>query len=179
MPVRSWTDEELLGLESQVDGKWELVDGEIVVSPAGGRHGRVIVRLTARLHLFVEARGLGEVLDSSTGFRLPGGNLRSPDVSFIAAHRLPEGGVPRGFLHVAPDLAVEVLSPEDEPRKVMDKIREYATAGVVLVWVIDPEKETAVAYRAQAEGRQVLRDQSLDGEDVVPGFTCPLAQLFG
>ena len=72
-----------------------------------------------------------------------------------------------------------MLSPEDEPRKVMDKVREYATAGVVLVWVIDPEKETAVAYRSLAEGRQILRDESLDGEDVVPGFTCPLAQLFG
>ena len=90
--------------------KYELVDGEIRMSPAGGRHGQVIVRLSARLERFVSERGLGAVLDSSTGFRLPGGNVRSPDVSFIAAARLPQGKVPEDFPNLAPDLAVEVLS---------------------------------------------------------------------
>lgn len=176
--TRSWTDEDLLGLHGQIDGKWEMVDGEIVMSPAGGRHGRVIVRLTARLQLFVEGRGLGEVLDSSTGFRLPGGNLRSPDLSFIAAHRLPDG-MPKGFLHLAPDLAVEVLSLDDEPRRVMDKVGEYVAAGVLLVWVIDPEKKRAVVYRSLTEVLEVGPDESLDGGAVVPGFVCPLVQLFG
>lgn len=107
--TRTWTDEELMCLPD--DGrKYELVDGELVVSPAGGRHGRTIVRLTVRLGAFVAERRLGEVFDSSTGFRLPGGDLRSPDVSFVTASRLPEDGVPRGFLYLAPDLAAEVLA---------------------------------------------------------------------
>jgi Uma2 family endonuclease len=91
--------------------KYELVDGEIRLSPAGARHGRIAVRLTAALLAFVGPKRLGEVFDSSTGYRLPGGNVRSPDASFVATKRLAK--VPEGFLEVAPDLAVEVLSPDD------------------------------------------------------------------
>jgi len=175
--TRVWTDEELMQLPD--DGhKYELVDGALVVSPAGGRHGRTIVRLTIRLGGFVAERGLGEVFDSSTGYRLPGGNLRSPDVSFVAAERLREGGVPKGFLYVPPDLAVEVLSPEDRPRHVMDKVGEYLAAGVRVVWVIDPESERAAVHRSPMEVREIGPEGSLNGEDVVPGFACPLAALF-
>lgn len=175
--TRVWTDDELMQLPD--DGrKYELVDGELVVSPAGGRHGRTVVKLTVRLGSFVAEHGLGEVFDSSTGYRLPGGNLRSPDLSFVAAARLAESGVPKGFLHIPPDLAVEVLSPDDRPRPVMDKVGEYIAAGVRLVWVIDPERETAAAYRSLTEVREIGRAEALQGEDVVPGFLCPLSALF-
>ena len=137
--TKVWTDDELMRLPD--DGyKYELVDGALVVSPAGGRHGRTIVRLTLRLGAFVVAHGLGEVFDSSTGYRLPGGNLRVPDLSFVARSRLPGGRAPIGFLYVAPDLAVEVLSLDDRPRLIADKVGEYLAAGVRLVWVIDPER---------------------------------------
>jgi Uma2 family endonuclease len=96
-------------LQAPRDGrKHELVDGRIVVSPAGYRHGRIAVRLVIRLGQYAKDHQLGDVLDSSTGFRLPGGNVRSPDVAFVAAARVPNRA-PEGFFDGAPDLAVEIL----------------------------------------------------------------------
>jgi Uma2 family endonuclease len=153
------------------------VDGRIVVSPAGFRHGIVALRLGARLLAFVEARGLGYVLDSSTGLRLPGGNVRSPDLSFIAKGRVDEGLVPDGFPDLAPDLAVEVLSPDDRPRAILDKVGEYLQAGVRMVWVVDPRAARAVVYRSLTDVREVADADSLDGEDVLPGFRCGLDEI--
>ena len=175
--TKAWTDTELMQLPD--DGyKYELVDGALVVSPAGGRHGRTIVQLTIRLGAFVAARGLGEVFDSSTGYRLPGGNLRVPDLSFVATSRLPGGRAPVGFLYVPPDLAVEVLSPDDRPRLVADKVNEYLAVGVRLVWVIDPETEQATVHRSDGTTLEIHSTAPLDGEHVVPGFTCLLSELF-
>lgn len=169
------TDADLLRMPR--DGrKYERVDGQIRVSPAGYRHGRISVRLAARLETFVAERGLGDVLDSSTGYRLPGGNVRCPDVSFVSAPRVP-AGEPAGFAEVVPDLAVEVLSPEDRQRDVLDKVGEYLGAGVRLVWVIDPAQASASVFRSLTDVRRVERAGTLDGEDVVPGFTCRLSEL--
>lgn len=158
--------------------KYELVDGEIRVSPAGFRHGQVIVKLTLRLAGFVEERHLGYMADSSTGFRLPGGNVRCPDLSFVARDRFPTGEVPESFSDVPPDLAVEVLSPDDRPRYVLDKVGEYLGAGVRLVWVIDPIARRATVYRSLSDVVALDADGVLDGEPVVPGFRCPLSAIF-
>src|SRR6266581_915179 len=137
------TEEDLL--RTPKDGStYELVDGEIRVSPGGARHGAVSLRLASLLHAFVTERRLGFVFESNTGFRLPGGNLRSPDTCFVAAGRFSEGQLPDGFAALAPDLAVEVVSPGDRPRHVLDKVGEYLEAGVRLVWVIDPKQGRAV-----------------------------------
>jgi Uma2 family endonuclease len=174
--TKVWTDDELMRLPD--DGyKYELVDGALVVSPAGGRHGRTIVRLTLRLGAFVVAGELGEVFDSSTGYRLPGGNLRVPDLSFVARSRLPGGRAPIGFLYVAPDLAVEVLSADDRPRLVADKVLEYLAVGVRLVWIIDPESGRGTVHRADGTTLEIDASGTLDGEGVLPGFECPLAEL--
>ena len=157
--------------------KYELVDGEIVVSPAGSRHGQVCVKLVVRLGRFVEERGLGHAFDSSTGFRLPGGNVRSPDVSFVARGRFENEQVPEGFSDVPPDLAVEVLSPEDRPRPLLDKIGEYLQAGVRLVWVVDVKRGRAAVYRSLTDVRELGPEDDLDGEDVVPGFSCQLREV--
>lgn len=159
-------------------GRYELVDGAVVrMRPAGARHGHVNIRLAARLEAYASAAGLGRVYDSSTGFRMPSGNVRSPDVSFVSAGRIdPEE---RGFAPVPPDLAVEVLSPSESPRHVADKVAEYLEAGVRLVWVIDPESRTAAAYRSLTRVRTVAERDALDGEDVLPGLRLPLAELFG
>jgi Uma2 family endonuclease len=172
----SITDQDLLRLPR--DGrKYELVDGEIRESPAGMRHGEISLRLGAAMLAFVSPRRLGRVFDSSTGYRLPGGNVRSPDASFVSSNRLPR--VPEGFAELAPDLAVEVLSPEDKPREVLDKVGEYLAAGVRLVWVIDPRASRAVRYRSLSDVREIGPDGTLDGEDLLPGFHCPLAELLG
>jgi Uma2 family endonuclease len=178
------TDEELH--QAPRDGqKYERVDGEMRVSPAGVRHGGVIVRLTVLLGAFVLERKLGHVLDSSTGFRWPGrkedrpDNVRCPDLSFVAAGRFPDEREPVGFSTIPPDLAVEVLSPSDRPGDVLEKVGEYLDVGTRLVWVIDPEKRTAVVYRSLTDIRVVGETDSLDGEDVVPGFVCPLNDVLG
>lgn len=157
--------------------KYELVDGEIRMSPGGARHGQIGVRLSAALHAFVSERRLGHVFESSTGFRLPGGNVRSPDVCFVQAARFENDRVPEGFPDLAPDLVVEVLSPNDSPRHVLDKVGEYLQAGTRLVWVIDPKRGRAAAYRSLTAVRELRPEDALDGEDVVPGFTVRLAEL--
>ena len=174
--ARAATEADLLA--SPRDGrKYELVDGQIRVSPAGSRHGRVCVRLAARLDTFVEKGQLGHVFDSSTGFRLPGGNVRVPDVSFVARGRFRDEQVPEGFGDLAPDLVVEVLSPDDRSREILDKVGDYLQAGVPLVWVIDPKRRTAAVHRSLTDVRILGPDDALDGEDVVPGFRCGLAEI--
>ncbi len=170
------TDAELLALPR--DGyKRELVDGVVRVTPAGARHGAVALRLGARMLLHASERRLGEVFDSSTGYRLPSGNLRVPDVSFVATHRLPGGKVPTGFFELAPDLAVEVLSPPDQLREVLDRVGEYLQSGSRLVWVLDPEEGSVAVHRSLTHVRRIALDGSLDGEDVLPGFSCRLAEI--
>jgi Uma2 family endonuclease len=165
-------------LRTPRDGrKYELVDGEIRVSPAGFRHGQVILRLTVRIDAFVRERGLGYVCESSTGFRLPGGNVRSPDVSFVGTGRFENERPPDDFANLAPDLAVEVLSPGDSPRHVLDKVGEYLQAGVRLVWVIDPQRERGAVYRSLTHVRELRSEDAFDGEDVLPGFSVTLADL--
>jgi Uma2 family endonuclease len=170
------TEQDLLRMPE--DGrKYELVDGEIRVSPGGGRHSQTSLRLAARLLTFVTEQGLGHAFDSSMGFRLPGGNIRSPDASFVATGRFPDERVPDGFADVAPDLAVEVVSPGDRPRHVLDKVGEYLECGVRLVWVIDPQTGKATVFRSASDVAEVSADGALDGEGVLPGFRCPLREL--
>jgi len=165
-------------LRMPADGrKYELVDGEIRVSPAGARHGLVCVRLVLRLGGFVEERRLGHVFDSSTGFRLPGGNVRSPDVSFVKLGRFPEERISEDFSDVVPDIAVEVLSPEDRSRDILDKVGDYLQAGVRLIWVVDPKRQTAVAYESLTAISAIALDGALDGKDVVPGFRAVLRDI--
>jgi Uma2 family endonuclease len=170
------TEEDLL--RTPKDGStYELVDGEIRVSPGGARHGAVSLRLAVLLHAFVTERQLGFVFESNTGFRLPSGNIRSPDTCFVSAGRFADGLLPDGFANLAPDLAVEVISPGDRARHVFDKVGEYLEAGVRLVWVIDPRRRRAVVYRSLSEVRELREADELDGEDVLPGFHCTLSDI--
>jgi Uma2 family endonuclease len=173
------SDEDLFRLPK--DGcKYEVVAGELrQMSPAGWLHERIVMALGIELGPFVHERGLGDVLGSNALYRLPGGNRRGPDLSFVAAGRLPAPGDGSGVLELAPDLAVEVLSPSDRRRQVLDKVGEYLDAGVRLVWVIDPKARTASVHRSLTQVRQIPEEGALDGEDVVPGFSCPLARIFG
>jgi Uma2 family endonuclease len=173
--TRSITDAELLRLPK--DGqKYELVDGELrAMSPAGWKHEITVVRLAARLVAFVEPRRLGDVLGSNALYMMLSGNRRGPDLSFIGAGRLSSDCPP--FPRLAPDLAVEILSPDDRPREVLDKVGEYLQSGVRLVWVIDPAGRKAVVHRSLSDVREIEEDDALDGEDVIPGFRCSLADI--
>jgi Uma2 family endonuclease len=170
------TEQDLIE-RSRAGQRCELVDGEIrEMSPAGGRHGHLAARMVARLLVFAEERHMGFVFDSSTGFRLPNGNLRVPDAAFVAAHRLPDG-VPVGFVPLAPDLAVEVQSPDDRPREVLDKVGEYLQAGTRLVWVVDPDARTVTVYRSPSDVGTVAAHGVLDAGDMLPGFSARLSDF--
>ncbi|MDT7893714.1 MAG: Uma2 family endonuclease [Armatimonadota bacterium] len=171
-----WTDEELMRIKHE--GKVELVDGEVkLMTPAGLEQGGICADLLTRLNNYVRRHKLGRVFDSQTGFR-PYENLRAPDISFVSKDRLPEGKLPKGFGHLAPDLAVEVLGPEEKVSDYDGKVAEYLSWGVRLIWLVDPNTETVTVVRANGE-REVLKGNDvLTGEDVVPGFKIKVRKIF-
>lgn len=157
----------------------ELVRGVMVVrEPAGYRHGEIAARLTKILMDHVDHHALGRVLAAETGFVLATDpdTVRAPDVAFVKRERLPDPS-PVGFATFAPDLVVEVLSPNDRPGEVLAKVADWLTAGTALVWVVDPERRRARVYRADGSEGLVPEDGPLDGEDLLPGFSCQLASL--
>ena len=172
------TADELLRLGLS-DERTELVNGRLVVrEPAGYRHGEIAARLLASLYNFVESRALGRVLTAETGFvlRRNPDTVRAPDVAFVRRERLPVPP-PSGFADIAPDLVVEVLSPNDRPGDVLSKIGDWLEAGVLLVWIIDPQRGDARVYRADGSQEHLAGHDWLDGESVVPGFRWPLENL--
>lgn len=165
------------------DVRRELVNGEIIeLAPVGGIHGQITLRIGRRLADHVERHGGGEVLVGDVGFvlNLPKDpeRVRAPDVAFVSTLRLPEGRLPEGFLRGAPDLAVEVLSPSDNPVDVQQKVRDYLEAGGRLVWVVAPQAKTVTVYRADGSARLLREQDLLEGEHVLPGLTIPLAEIF-
>ncbi len=177
-PPALMTADELLSVRIP-DTRVELVRGVLAVrEPAGGRHGRVTTALTRHLANHVDAHRLGVVYAAETGFRLARhpDTVRAPDVAFLRRDRLPEPE-PTGFPDLAPDLVVEVLSPGDRPGEILTKVADWLFAGTRLVWVVDPERRLARVYRHDGSELIVSADQALDGEDVVPGFSCPLASI--
>jgi len=160
---------------------YELVRGvPRVCEPPGGGHGRIAARLVARLGDHVERLGLGTVLVEA-GYildRAPD-TVRGPDVSFVSLARLPPDRIPEQFVPGAPDLAVEILSPSSRWSEVEEEIADYLAAGARLVWVVDPEERRAIVRYPDRPPRIVAAGESLDGQDVVPGFTLALAELFG
>ncbi|MGQ9872275.1 Uma2 family endonuclease [Leptodesmis sp.] len=175
-----WTDEEFMALPQ--DGhRYEIVDGELIdMGNSGALHGYICSLLVAALASYVLSKKLGVILDSSTAFKMKSGNRRSPDISFFAKERL-QGmtELPTGFLEGAPDLAVEVLSPGNTVEEIDEKIAEYFQNGTRLVWVISPTQHYILVYRCAQEPDRLLKSvDSLDGEEVIPGFTFPVADLF-
>jgi len=156
----------------------ELVRGVLRVrEPAGDRHGRVTMNLTIRLGTHTERESLGQLFAAETGFTLfrAPDTVRAADIAFIGRDRLPHATT--GFLQLAPDLVVEVLSPSDRPGETLGKIADWLEAGTSLVWVIDPERRIARIYRADGTETTIGEAGQLNGEDIVPGFNCPLASI--
>ncbi len=158
----------------------ELVDGEIVEVPMGfdssWMSGRLLVRATA----FVEEHRLGLVAPQETGIQVWADDpdrVRKPDFLFLKAGRLPRGPLPAGWLNVVPDCVAEVVSTHDRASELERKLGDYRRAGVPLIWVIYPEPLKAYVYRLDGSVTELGPDDALDGEDIIPGFHCPLASL--
>jgi Uma2 family endonuclease len=148
----------------------ELVAGHILVrEPPGFLHGDVAARLLIAIGSHVNARGLGKVLASETGFTLfrNPDTVRAPDVAFIRTERMPANPM-HTYPEFAPDLAVEVLSPSDRAGKVLSKVGDWLDAGARLVWVVDPVRRVARVYRADGTVASLTAEDTLDGEDVLP-----------
>lgn len=161
--------------------RYDLVKGELrKLSPAGGEHGIIIGRLTGALAHHVEENDLGEVFGAETGFKLASNpdTVLGPDVAFIGNEKIPPTGIPIAYWPGAPDLAVEVVSPGNTRREMEEKIAVYLAAGVRLVWIINPKRRIVVAHRANAEPVTLAERDTLDGQDVVPGFRYSVARLF-
>ena len=175
-----WTDAEFMALNR--DGhRYEIVNGELIdMGNSGAKHGYVAVILSAALFNCVSTRKLGAIFDSSTAFKMKSGNKRSPDVSFMAKERLQGlDELPDGFLEGAPDLTVEILSPGNTVAEIHDKLVEYFENGARLVWVINPKEKYVLVYRSAEEPDRLLKSTDfLDGEEIVPGFTLAVAELF-
>lgn len=158
--------------------EYEIVDGQPEEKEMGGaRHGGVGTRLIIRLGGYVEAQGLGSVYGPDTTFQI-GQNERLPDVAFITAARIPADGEPEGIWPIAPDLAVEIISPNDLYEKVNSKVREYFAAGVRQVWLISPEHKTVTIHHSPTQTTILLEADELVGDDMLPGFRCRISELF-
>lgn len=179
-PARPVTAEELLRMPD--DGlRRELVRGEVrTMLPAGRRHGKVAMRIGSRLEQFVEQHGLGEVYAAETGFKLASDpdTVRAPDVSFLRQEQVEETGDVIGYSPGAPDLAVEVLSPDDRFTEVEEKVFEWLYTGTRMVVVVNPDKRTATVYRSRTEITVLTEEDELDGAEVVPGWRLPVREIF-
>lgn len=174
------TADELLAMPK--DGyRYELVRGELIkMSPAGFWHGCVGMKLAMRIGHYVETHKLGVVLSADTGFTLERDpdTVLAPDASFVQRNRIPPRDEQVSFAALAPDLAVEVLSPNDRPGAVRAKIDLYLQTGVRLLWVVDPKRQVVREYRPEAQEKTYTTGDMLDGKDVLPGFSCAVAELF-
>jgi Uma2 family endonuclease len=160
------------------DKRTELVRGRLIVrEPAGYRHGAVTMNLTLRLGQHVQLTGAGDLLAAETGFTVARNpdTVRAPDVAFVRRERIPSET--RGFPELAPDLAVEVLSPDDRAGETLAKVADWLEAGTRLVWVIDPERRLARIYRYDGTESVFNEADELDGEDVLPGFRCVVSAI--
>lgn len=163
------------------DCRLELIRGELIVmSPSKPLHGIVCARLAAALINFVEANDLGMAFGAETGFvveRNPDSVLGA-DAAFVSNERLATVDNFEKFFPFAPDLAIEVLSPSNTVREINEKIALYFAAGSRAVWVFNPKKRTAAVYASSSESRTLEENDTLDGGDVLPGFSLDLSKLF-
>ncbi|MEK7729545.1 MAG: Uma2 family endonuclease [candidate division KSB1 bacterium] len=171
------TDEELLNLPKN-GCKYEFVEGELLMSPAGMRQEKVGARLIYLLETYLDDNPVAEVFGSNTGYRMPSGNFRSPDVSVVRLERLPGGEIPEGFGYFAPDLAIEVLAPKQSRTKLGKKIEEYFQNGTQLVWVVNEKLKTVTVYTAPDEFLTLSEKDALKGAPVLPSFVCPIKEIF-
>ncbi len=173
------TEDDLLKLSARTDRIYELVDGVLVEKPMGMLESGLACVVIRLLGNYVEEQDLGLVTGADGTLRLMPGLVRIPDVAFISFQQIPSRTWPAEPIpDLAPDLAVEVLSPSNTPGEMKRKLKDYFLSGVRLVWFIDPQARTGSIYTAPDQERSIAENESLDGGEVLPGYTLPLSQVF-
>lgn len=176
---KTWTEKMIMSLPKN-GNKYELINGEFIMGPAGFKHEVIGANILFALKKFVSEHKLGIVCGSSAGYWMKSGNLRSPDVSFIGKERLQKfEELPEGFFQGSPDLAVEILSPSDTIEGIHGKITEYFENDTKLVWIVNPKERTILIYRFLSHPDKLLTDKDvLDGGEVLKNFSLPVAEIF-
>lgn len=177
--ARLLTAEEFFRLPQPEDGsQQELIQGVVVtIPPPGAPHGVSCLNIARKVGNFVVENRLGTVTCNDAGFlaeRDPD-TVRGADVAYWTRERLPQ--LPKGYIEILPDLAVEVVSPDDHYSRMQKKVILYLTNGVRLLWVVDPEDRSLTVYRPDRLARILGENEVVSGEDVLPGFTCRVADL--
>ena len=160
--------------------RYELSRGELVpMTPVGFQHSAIVGRLGKLLSNYVDEKQLG-IVGMEGGFKLKRepDTLRAPDLHFVSKARLAKEGITQKFADYPPDLAVEVLSPEDTASEIQKKVEEYLAGGVPLVWVVDPANQKVTVYRSLQDIKILSADQELDGGEVISGFRTKIANIF-
>ena len=164
-----------------LEGRWELIDGvPVEMSPSADESSSFGAKIVYLLGLHVHPKHLGRIYGADGGFVLfpDRQTVRVPDVAFVRADRAPQGAARKSFPRLAPDLVVEVLSPSDSASEVVAKLEMYQEAGVPLIWLVDPDKKTVTVIADAYPTRVLKQDDILDGGDVLPGFSVPVADIF-
>lgn len=158
----------------------ELLDGTLVEKPIGNYESLIAALISHAILSFVLPRKLGAVAGEQSMVRMSVGRVRMPDVTYTSFARCPGGKVPRdAIIGISPDLAVEVLSESNTRLEIQQKLTELFSSGTRLAWIVDPEAKTVEVYVQPAAPQRVLREnESLDGGEVLPGFTLSLAEIF-
>jgi Uma2 family endonuclease len=173
------TEEDVLEVERQTGLAPELIDGVLVEKAVGYLESRLATQLIIALGEFVNVRRLGIVLGEGGTLRILPAQVRVPDVCFISREQFPGGELPDVPIPgIAPDLAVEVLSRSNTKGEMQRKLHDYFTAGVRLVWYIDPQDKTCRIYTSTDDCTTLDESDTLDGGDVLPGFKLALTKLF-
>ncbi len=176
--TRLMTAEELIRLP-RGRRRYELVKGELLtMSPAGEEHGAVIMNLAVPLGQHVKANKLGRVYGAETGFKLESDpdTVLAPDIAFIKAERL--GALTKSYREGAPDLAVEVISPGESKNKIEKKTQRWLQGGAFAVWLVNPQTRTVSVCRLKLATKILSETDRLTGDDIVPGFSFPVSEIF-
>lgn len=177
MATKPITGEDLLALGDI--GPSELIDGRIVtMTPTGSEHGLIESNLTTELRFFLRQRRLGWVAGGEVGIytRRNPDRVRAADIAFISTSRLAQPV--KGYLTVAPDLVVEIMSPDDRWQDLREKLAEYFAIGVTWVWVVEPSARKVLVFRSPTTVEEFGEDDTLTGEGVLAGFAVKVADLF-
>lgn len=180
MIFRAGTAEELAQMPSG-GNRYELVNGVLnMISPAGGRHGRVTVRVNKLLAIHVDDHGLGETFAAETGFLLARNpdTVRAPDAAFVSQQKMQTLVDDSGFVPYAPDLAVEVVSPNESFADIERKAFNWLDSGTMLVLIVEPDSETVHAYRSRSNITVLTSNEFLDATDVVDGWRVKVSAFF-
>lgn len=174
------TAQDLAELPSGMGVRYELIEGELIeMSPSGGKHGYMTLLLGYFFNKFLFENPIGQLTGAESGFTVIQPNtVRAPDIAFIPNERIPEGGIPDGYLDIVPSLIVEVVSPNDKVGDVETKTKMWLSFGVIQVWNVYPGTKQVQVFYTGGSSKLYQGDDAVPGGEILPGFELALKDIF-